>query len=312
MLAGVFESAESGADKAVVGLARRGLACWRDWSTDLGRDAIGYRAAGSLSPASGKAGRDWLERLEDAARRQGFRVEHVPVPDGLVADAALRFPDDGELDNRLLGPHLVAALRERGVDIHENRTVDSIDIRPSGGIDLRFAGMALPFDAAILATGHDAGLAPIDPAISAIVPVKGEMLSLREAAVGLDACVRARSVYMSQKPDRRIVIGASSWFGANDLAIDDSAISRLRRHAEALLPQLAGATELERWAGIRPGTKDGLPILGESRAPGVFLALGLYRNGVLYSPAVAEMLADTILNGRPFPSGFSPRRFDER
>ncbi|WP_420431817.1 NAD(P)/FAD-dependent oxidoreductase [Hyphobacterium sp.] len=312
MLAAAFESAESDASPDMAALARRGLELWRDWSELLEQDAIGYRSAGSVSPASGAAGRAWLERLSATASRLGFRADPVTPPTGIKADAALRFPEDGELDNRLLGQRLVSALRAAGVKVHENRAVTAIEEMTGSGVELTCGADKMRFDAAVLSTGHDTRLATVDPACNAILPVRGEMLSVGAQGLTLPGCIRAQAVYLSQKPDRRIVIGATSEAGSSDLAVDSDAISILRDRAVALFPGLAGAPEVERWAGIRPGTRDGHPILGESSTPGVFLALGLYRNGVLFSPAVAEVLADAVLGGRPVAASFSARRFDER
>jgi glycine oxidase len=265
-----------------------------------------------LSPAIGRDEKTWLERLEASARAQGFRADRIAIPDGMAADAAVHFPDDGELDNRLLGARLIELLRSRDVTIREHCAVAAIEALSDGSVRLTANGEHRSFDAVILATGNDDRLGEVDPALAARVPVKGEMLAVAAKGVCLPYCVRGQSVYLSQKPDGRIVIGATSQVGARDVVVDNAAIDELRRRAERFLPALAGLAEMERWAGIRPGTRDGQPIIGECRMPGVFLALGLYRNGVLFSPAAAEIIADAVLSGQQTPLAFSPRRFDER
>jgi glycine oxidase len=67
-----------------------------------------------------------------------------------------------------------------------------------------------------------------------------------------------------------------------------------------LLPLLSNAPELESWAGLRPATQDGLPILGP--LPGQtnhLLATGHYRNGILLAPATAQLIAQLIYNETP-------------
>jgi len=91
---------------------------------------------------------------------------------------------------------------------------------------------------------------------------------------------------------------------------DPAGVAGLRANAQKAVPALEGAQELERWAGLRPGTPDGAPILGKD-ARGRFLALGHYRNGVLQAPAAAEAVAAVVL-GRTPPVDvdvFSIRRF---
>ena len=66
------------------------------------------------------------------------------------------------------------------------------------------------------------------------------------------------------------------------------------------------------WAGLRPGTPDGLPIVGESAVPGLYLAAGHFRNGILLAPLTAVFLADVLLGGTGgAPPLFSPERFVE-
>jgi len=66
----------------------------------------------------------------------------------------------------------------------------------------------------------------------------------------------------------------------------------------------------EHWAGLRPKSPDGLPLLGPTGDSGLFVAGGQYRNGILFTPAIARDMADLILGkGRIIPE-FDPRRFD--
>jgi glycine oxidase len=61
-----------------------------------------------------------------------------------------------------------------------------------------------------------------------------------------------------------------------------------------LLPDLAQAEWVRAWAGLRPGTPDGWPILGPSPVEGLFLAAGHFRNGILLAPATALLVADAV------------------
>jgi glycine oxidase len=76
------------------------------------------------------------------------------------------------------------------------------------------------------------------------------------------------------------------------------------------MPSLAGWNIDEHWAGVRPAAPDGLPILGETATPGLFVATGQFRNGILFAPAVAETMCRLIL-GEDVPeiAGFTPQRF---
>jgi glycine/D-amino acid oxidase-like deaminating enzyme len=90
------------------------------------------------------------------------------------------------------------------------------------------------------------------------------------------------------------------------------ALAGLRRMASALVPVLGVAEVASTWAGLRPGSPDGLPVIG--RFPGkdnVYLATGHFRNGVLLAPITGSLVADLVLTGRADRRlrPFSPRRF---
>jgi glycine oxidase len=95
-----------------------------------------------------------------------------------------------------------------------------------------------------------------------------------------------------------------------DLRTTASGIAHLLRVAIRLVPMLANAPVIETWAGLRPGTADDLPILGEDpHAPGVYYATGHYRNGILLAPITADVIAAAVsgeraeINLQPFSAG---------
>ena len=65
--------------------------------------------------------------------------------------------------------------------------------------------------------------------------------------------------------------------------------------AEGLVPTLGGATVTRTWSGLRPGSSDELPILGESTRRGLYVCTGHYRNGILLAPASVEAMAAAML-----------------
>lgn len=309
MLAAGFECSESNVTPAFAELARRGMALWSDWAEALGADKIGYRVGGVLSPASEPAELDWLEAMGERAEKLGIPYRRANrIPESVRALSAIEFQEDGELDNRLLGPCLAAFVKEAGGRIHKRKAVTGLS-QASSGIRVETGAGSRVFDAVILATGASGrALHEAEPALAAIRPVKGQMLSLQGEGLRLSFCLRAKNAYVSQKTDGRFVIGATSEPGKHDTHVDDAAIAKLGQNAERWLPALEGMTLSESWAGIRPGTEDDLPVLGAGALPGVFLALGLYRNGVLLAPAIGELIAEAILSGKPVEPEFRAAR----
>src|SRR5437764_11314469 len=83
--------------------------------------------------------------------------------------------------------------------------------------------------------------------------------------------------------------------------------------AANLIPSLGESRMLEAWAGLRPGTPDGLPILGATSLPGYFVATGHFRDGILLAPVTAQIMAQ-VLAGQMCEfdlTPFSPLRFED-
>jgi glycine oxidase len=83
--------------------------------------------------------------------------------------------------------------------------------------------------------------------------------------------------------------------------------------ATRIAPGLRSAAIEEHWSSFRPGTPDGLPLVGGTRIEGLFLASGHYRNGILLAPLTAELIADAMA-GKPTSRearALSPNRFEE-
>jgi glycine oxidase len=144
-------------------------------------------------------------------------------------------------------------------------------------------------------------------------PVKGQMLALDPQGSVLRHVVRCSrpEVYMLPRLSGTIAVGATVEESSFDRATTPVALHGLREAAIAVLPPLAQARIHESWAGLRPGSPDGLPILGETSWPGYFAATGHFRHGILLAPATARAMAELIVSGhtRLDLSPFSPQRF---
>ena len=119
------------------------------------------------------------------------------------------------------------------------------------------------------------------------------------------------SVYLVPRSDGRIVIGSTVEGAGFDKRVLPDTIQRLHQAAANLVPEVGQARMLESWAGLRPGTPDNLPIMGETRTPGYYVCTGHYRDGILLAPISGEIMAQVIRGMSPEHdiSAFSPQRF---
>ena len=95
-----------------------------------------------------------------------------------------------------------------------------------------------------------------------------------------------------------MVIGATSEDAGFDLSTDSETLDALHRAAARAVPELAGAPRSAAWAGIRPGSPDGIPEIGfDPRCRGLVHAHGHFRNGVLLAPVTAQRV-HSLITGR--------------
>jgi glycine oxidase len=152
-----------------------------------------------------------------------------------------------------------------------------------------------------------------------VFPVKGQMANLRCPPERLRCVVRAPGIYLIPRGDGRIAIGATLEHADFDQQVEEAAIRQLIHAARHLLPEAEAPDPMETWAGLRPGTPDGLPILGRVEGPAegsaahphCWQATGHYRDGILLAPVTARVIAQAILaEPTDVPlEPFSPARF---
>jgi glycine oxidase len=203
---------------------------------------------------------------------------------------ALDVPDDHAVDPRALVAALVVACGDAGVALRPNEEVVT---PPAAG-------------RVVLATGAWAG-APVRP-------VKGQILRLRDPdGPGLlHRVIRHERFYLVPRGDGRYVLGATMEERGFDTTVTAGGVRELLQEAQLLVPGLDEMVLEEAAAGLRPGTPDNAPLLGE-REDGVVLAAGHHRNGILLAPLTGEAIA-ALLAGEPMPeeaAAFAPGRFAE-
>jgi glycine oxidase len=299
-------------------LESRGLyPAWTAKIAEESRMDVGYRRAGILHCVlpGGVSGRDVSERQ----RREGLAVEEkdagqiAAMTGGSVSREireAVFFPDDGVVDNRRLTMALRIAAERRGVAFAIRRTARRLLVR--GG---RCAGVETdqgPMEAARVVNAAGAW-ASFDPAFPVPVePVHGQIVEVESPVPALSAVVESEDVYVVPRGGSWLLGSTAERIGF-EKRVTAGAVARLLTAAARLLPALEGAVFLRAWSGLRPGTPDGLPVLGRGALPGLYLATGHFRNGILLAPVTALALADEMTGaGARDLTPFSIGRFEER
>src|SRR5205085_9865198 len=119
-----------------------------------------------------------------------------------------------------------------------------------------------------------------------IRPVRGQIALLNTGTPGVRPVLLQGKRYLVPRADGRVLVGSTEEEAGFDARPTAGAIAGLLEFAAELVPSLADAPLEKCWAGLRPGTPDGLPFLGP--VPGlenVFVAAGHFRSGIPLPPA---------------------------
>lgn len=294
---------------AVQALAWRAAAAYPGWAARL--------AAGTgIDPEWTASGLLMLDGDEESAvaaswaQRWGQALETVPaarlrqLESALAPSAglALRLPGMAQVRNPRLLQALRQALVQRDVDLREHCPVSGFGIEAGQVTSLCTPRGPLPVTGpVVVAAGAWSGdlLAGLGAPVP-VAPVKGQML-LFEAPPGLIGHVVLRKDrYAIPRRDGHILFGSTVEQAGFDKTPDPAIGDRLRADAVDLIPALAQARLAAHWAGLRPGSPAGVPVIAPHPViAGLWVNAGHFRNGVLLAPAAAELLADLLLARAP-------------
>ncbi|MEY2701041.1 MAG: glycine oxidase ThiO [Pseudomonadota bacterium] len=141
-----------------------------------------------------------------------------------------------------------------------------------------------------------------------VQPVKGQMLAFQARPEALACMVICNGHYLIPRMDGVILAGSTVEYCGFDKTIQEETRHTLTRFLHQLRPDLSEAPLLDHWAGLRPGSPQGIPFIG--KIPGLDNAwcnAGHFRNGLVMGPASAELLVDLMLDQNPVldPSPFA-------
>jgi glycine oxidase len=309
----------------------------------------GYLTTSTLAVGADAADRRALADLRGVQQANGLTVEPLTVREARTREpllspgisCAFDIPADHQVDPRKLlrriGESLAgSAVRERAAGLlRENGRVTGVSLAGGGAVLAGETIVANGLGAASLG-GLPAGLnLPLRPVYGDILRLRvpGYLQPLVTSTVR--GMVHGVPVYIVPRQDGTVVIGATqredALAGTADTGAEDTAgsavgvgsavsaggVYQLLRDAQVLVPAVAELELLEATARARPGTPDNAPLLGRvtdaetgSDLPGLIIATGFFRHGVLLTPAagsICRQLMDGTADARW--AAFRPDRF---
>jgi len=213
---------------------------------------------------------------------------------------ALCLPRSSWVDNVQLVRALVVAAERRGARYLIGRSVKAL-VRDGGrvtGVRLD-GGEVVTAAAVVVAAGAWSGAIEGMPVELRVRPVKGQIMAF-DNRDGLVRHVMFREdVYLVPRLSGECLFGATVEEGGTDRNVTMGGLAFLVEELHRTAPGVAQLRFLRVWAGLRPATEDGLPVIGPwPGVPGLLVAAGHFRSGIVQMPATARIIRDDIVDGR--------------
>lgn len=300
---------EAGPKEPLFNLGVAGRAFYRREAEPL-REAtgidIGLQQGGVLQVATREAQVDAFKAKVAWQRQQAEQADWLEPADveegwpwlrsGLGAFWAA---EDGLLAPERLVAAFLADARAHGARIVDDRVTalwrdDGNLVGVIGSADRYPAGTV------VLAAGAWSGRLEDLPRPLSVEPVRGQLLAFDWPADAKPATVYGDRCYLLHR-DGEMVVGSTMEHAGFEVEPTPEGTATLVARATEIYPHVAALTPKRHWAGLRPMTPDGLPIIGpEPRLEGLWYATGHGRNGILLAGITGELLAQAI-GGDPLP-----------
>jgi glycine oxidase len=264
----------------------------------------GYHRCGAIELVGGVTPdviADWRnERISHELRVPEEWVPTSPALAGL-SQAGYYLPDAAQVRNPWHLRALVEACRRLNVTMVESAGVCEVILENASSRSIKSELGEWPADDVLIAAGawSDLILEPLGLSLG-IHPIRGQMVLYRLPERIFEPIIMDGARYIVPRNDGRVLVGSTEEDVGFYKVTTNEAIAELRAFAERTLPCLRGAAIEKTWAGLRPGTVHGQPILGPFPGiGGLFIAAGHFRSGIQLSPATGTVMAELLANEEP-------------
>jgi glycine oxidase len=252
--------------------------------------------------------------LEELSGAEARRVEPMLSPETVYA---IHMPTNRRTDNRKLTQAYAAAARKAGAEFVEGARVEGLALRGERAIGVLMDGGSIrEADVVINAAGAWAGeIRGLEADRVKLHPVRGQILCFEVAPGTIGPALFSLRGYVVPRRDGRLLAGSTMEEAGYNKSVTLAGLDKIARGAAAIVPTLGAAAFREAWAGLRPATRDLMPVLGFSPSvSNVLWAAGHFRSGILLSAITGEIIADLVQGRRPAVElgAFSAARFREQ
>jgi glycine oxidase len=280
-----------------------------------------YDRAGILHVALNDQEHRELQQLGQWQAAAGGTVEELTPSDLRELEPAispkavfgLRMPLERRVENRRLTLAYATAATAKGAIVVEGAAAKEVASQGTIATGVRCSdGRVFNADVVINAAGAWSGEIQGVTDQIATFPVRGQIVCFESRPGLLSSSIFSPGGYLVPRRDGRILAGSTMEEAGFDKSVTLAGLNKITRAAFDMVPNLGELPFREAWAGLRPATRDFLPVLGTSPSlPNLFYATGHFRSGILLSAITGEIITDLVHSRNPSieVEPFSPKRF---
>ncbi len=266
---------------------------------------VGYRTGGITLVAFGEARAAELKAQVDAQRAMGLDAEWLDRPAlarrhpgiGPAATGALLAPRDACVNNVTLTAALLADAARYGAEIADHEEATEVVITARRVVAVATARRRYSTGAAVVAAGAWSPALKGLPRRLPVEPVRGQMALVTWPPREPAGILFGRHVYVVPRGDDAL-LGSTMERAGFEKDTTAGGLAHVFEETAALLPALLAQRVRSVWAGLRPMTPDGRPLIGvDPEVARLVYATGHGRNGILLGPLTGEIVRDLVLEG---------------
>ncbi len=238
------------------------------------------------------------------------RERVIALPSSVLSQlkSAWFLPGERQIRNPWYLKALIAACQKHGVSIHEHESLKAIETGDDSITVLTATGRYVSKRVCITAGAWTPLTLPELKTPTGIFPVRGQMVLFHCDTQPFTPVINEGHRYLVPRDDGYVLAGSCEEEAGFDETTTPEMIEQLTQWAQQLVPQLESASIEKTWSGLRPGSIDGLPYLGNlPDHPNVYIAAGHYRHGIHFSPITAEIML-ALMTNEPLRIDLAPFR----
>jgi glycine oxidase len=249
-------------------------------------------------------------QVERLSRKETLTLEPALTPD---LQGSIRYVDEAHVHNGRLTIALAEAARRTGADLRSGEPAVALIREREGVVGIRTPTETIYAEAVVVANGAWSSdlIRPLGVMLP-VKPMRGQMLAVRTVPRAVSQIVYGRHMYLVPRPDGETLVGATVEDVGFRKEVTLEGLEALIQAGRHIAPGIMGHPVTRTWAGLRPGSPDGLPLVGPLEGlPGLILAVGHHRNGILLGPLTGMLIKQWLVDREPSPhlDLLRPQRF---